>query len=503
MKKNTKKSNIYKSAAQVTVFSTFEKALSFIYRIILSRSIGAEGLGIYQICLSVFSVFLTAASSGLPVTVSRLIAKNTATGNPKGKHTVVSAGVLCTLMFTVPAALVMFLAKDLYAFLFPDRDCVKIFLWLLPGLILTSVYAIMRGSFWGNKQFLPYSIIELAENAVMVACGCALIGFAHTAKGGARMAVIAVLISYIFSFTASLGWYFLKGGRFVSPKTQLKPLMKASLPITAMRTSTSLLNSCVAMFLPALLSKACGYTSSEALALYGTVIGMSVPMLMIPNSLIGSIAVVVAPEMSENFYAKRTELLKRDIERTIKSSVLIATVLIPVMFTLGTDIGVLFYASELSGSVMRRFAFMMLPMCLSMITTTILNSLNFEMRTLIYFFIGAIAMIATILGFTGLMGINAYMVGLTLSFVITAALNLKLLKKNCPEINYAGYLIKSSLICAAACMFGHLFSNLFQNIMAPVWRLILCGGAVSVFAVAAFCGMEMLSARPFKKLFQR
>ena len=153
------KSNIYKSAAQVTIFSTIEKMLSFVYRIILSRSIGAEGLGIYQICLSVFAVFLTAASSGIPITVSRLIAKNTAMGNAKGKHGVVASGVLCTLLFTLPAAIILFFARDLYAFLFPDRDCVEIFLWLLPGLVLTSIYAIMRGAFWGNKQFLPYSII--------------------------------------------------------------------------------------------------------------------------------------------------------------------------------------------------------------------------------------------------------------------------------------------------------------------------------------------------------
>ncbi|MCM1437870.1 MAG: oligosaccharide flippase family protein [Roseburia sp.] len=503
MKRKNNKSNIYKSAAQVTVFSTFEKALSFIYRIILSRSIGAEGLGIYQICLSVFSVFLTAASSGIPVTVSRLIAKNTALGNTKGKHAVVSAGVLCTLFFTVPAALVLFFAKNLYSFLFPDRDCALIFLWLLPGLILTSVYAIMRGSFWGNKQFLPYSVIELAENAVMVVCGCVLVGFAATSKDGAKMAIIAVLISYVFSFAVSLFWYFLKGGRFVNPKPQIKPLMKASLPITAMRTSTSLLNSCVAMFLPAVLSKACGYTSAEALALYGTVIGMSVPMLMIPSSLIGSIAVVVAPEMSENFYAKRNELLKRDIERTVKAAVLIATVLIPVMFTLGEDIGVLFFANIFSGTVIKRFAFMMLPMCISMITTTILNSLNFEVRTLIYFFIGAVAMLASIFGLTRFLGINAYMVGFTLSFIITAALNLRLLKKNCPDINYFAYLLKSVVICAAACLFGHLLCNLLQNVIPAIWRVILCGIAVAGFAVGAFCGMEMVSARPIKKLFSR
>lgn len=495
------KNNIYKSAAQVTVFATVEKTLSFIYRIILSRSIGAEGLGIYQICLSVFAVFLTMASSGIPVTVSRLIAKNTATGNAQGKHAVVSSGVFLTLIFTVPIAIVLFLARDLYSAIFPDRDCVDIFLLLLPGLILTSIYAIMRGSFWGNKQFLPYSVIELAENAVMVICGCVLIGFAHTAKDGARFAVLAVLISYVFSFAVSVGWYLIRGGKFVNPKRQLRPLFKSSFPITAMRTSTSLLNSCVAMFLPALLSSACGYTSSEAVALYGTVLGMSVPMLFTPNSVIGSIAVVVAPEMSENFYAKRESLLKRDIERTIKSAVLIATVLIPVMFTLGEDIGVLFYNNELSGQVIRRFSFMMLPMCISMITTTILNSLNFEVRTLVYFFVGAIAMIAVILAFTGILGINAYMVGLTLSFLITAGLNLHLLHKNCMGINYLGYLLKSVIICLIACAFGHLFTQLFKSNFSPLIRIIICGSAVALFSLIAFYGMEMFTARPFKKLF--
>ncbi len=497
------KNNIYKSAAQVTVFSTVEKLLSFIYRIILSRSIGAEGLGIYQICLSVFSVFLTAASSGIPVTVSRLMAKSSAIGNHEEKHSVVSAGVVCTFMFTVPVALILFLAKDLYSFLFPDKECVYIFLWLLPGLILTSVYAVMRGSFWGNKQFLPYSVIELAENAVMVACGCVLITFAHTAVDGARAAVIAVLISYVFSFIVSVCWYMIKGGKFVSPKREIKPLLAASFPITAMRTSTSLLNSCVAMFLPALLSRVCGYSESEAIALYGTVLGMSVPILFMPNSLIGSIAVVVAPEMSENFYAKRKELLKRDVERTIKASVLIATVLIPLTFTLGEDIGVLLYDNRLSGEVIRRFSFMMLPMCLSMITTTILNSMQYEVRTLIYFFAGAIVMLICIFAFTRILGINAYMVGLSLSFIVTAVLNLRLLRKNCPDINYLGYTLRSLIICIAACVFGRLFSNLFEMLLSPFFRICVCGVAVGIFSVAAFYGMEMFTSRPFKKLFRR
>lgn len=497
------KSNIYRSAAQVTFFSTVEKTLSFIYRIVLSRSIGAEGIGIYQICLSVFSVFLTAASSGIPITVTRLIAKQSATGNVSGKHAVVSAGILCTLMFTIPAAVFIFFGRNLLGYLFTDDACLDIFLLLLPGLILTSVYAVMRGAFWGNKQFLPYSVIELAEDAVMVIVGCILVTLASTPTQGAYYATVAVLVSYVFSFLVSLGWYLHKGGKFVNPKKQLKPLLASASPITAMRTSTALLNSVVAMFLPALLMSACGYTNSEALALYGVVMGMSLPILFIPNSLIGSIAVVIAPEMSENFYSGRKERLRADVEKTLKAAVFIATMLIPLLFTLGEDIGTLLYSNEFSGTVIKRFCFILLPLCLSMITTTVLNSMNYEVKTLIYFFIGALALLASIFILTPKIGINAYMVGLSASFIITAALNLRLLKKNCPNVNYMKYTVFSAVISLTACLFGWFLHNLLSACLPLFWRIVVEGLLVALFAGAAFYAFEMFSVRPLKKLFAR
>ena len=142
------KQNIYRSAAMVTVFSTIEKALSFFYRIVLSRIIGAEGLGIYQICLSVFAVFLTAASSGIPVTVSRLMAKSGAERDVRGKNSAVTAGIVGTLIFTVPIAIILFFGRNLLDFLFSDDRCKNIFLLLLPWLVLTSIYEVIRGSFW-------------------------------------------------------------------------------------------------------------------------------------------------------------------------------------------------------------------------------------------------------------------------------------------------------------------------------------------------------------------
>ena len=486
----------------MTVFSTIEKSLSFAYRIILSRFLGAEGLGIYQICLSVFSVFLTAASSGIPVTVSRMIAKQTAMGTSSGKHAVVSSGVASTLMLTVPAAIIIFFGRNLIAFLFPDRASLDIFLLLLPGLILTSVYAVMRGAFWGNKQFMPYSLIELAEDAVMVVLGTVLVFSATSPTDGAYRATIAVLASYIFSFVVSVGWYVLHGGRFVNPKGQLRPLLASAMPITAMRTSTTLLNSVVATFLPALLIGACGYDSAGALALYGAVTGMSLPVLCIPNSLIGSIAVVVAPEMSEDYYAKRTERLKGDIEKTIKTAALIAALLIPPLFTLGRDIGVLLFDNAFSGEVITAFAFMLLPMCVSMMTTTVLNSLNCEVQTLIYFFTGALFMLACIFILTPFTGIYSYMIGLAGSNVITAALNLRLLKRKCPGVACLKYAALSGAVSAFGAVFGLTLSGLTAA-LAPLPRIAICAGATALFTLAAFYCLGLTDFIDVKKLFSK
>ena len=69
---------VYTTASLVTFLSVAERGLGFLYRIVLSRLIGAEGLGLYQVSLSLFSVFLTVGTGGIPITVSRLISKSKA-----------------------------------------------------------------------------------------------------------------------------------------------------------------------------------------------------------------------------------------------------------------------------------------------------------------------------------------------------------------------------------------------------------------------------------------
>lgn len=496
------KNNIYKSAAQVTIFSTAEKALSFLYRIVLSRTIGAEGLGIYQICLTVFAVFLTAASSGVPVTVSRLMAKSTAKNDLSGKHSAVTAGILCTLAITVPAAVILFFGRNAFSFLFSDKRCVNIFVILLPGLVLTAIYSVIRGSFWGNKQFLPYSVIELLEDAVMVICGVILVVGAPDPITGAKYATIAVLISYIFSFVVSMGWYLSSGGKFANPKKQLKPLIASAAPVTAMRTSSSLLNSAVAFLLPTLLI-AGGATSSEAMSLFGIAVGMAMPILFMPSAAIGSIAVVVAPELSENYYRGKTDAVRTDVEKAINASVLIAVIIVPVLFTLGGAISIFLYSSELCGKIVTYSSFIIFPMCISMMTNTVLNSMNCEKQTLIYFIIGAVANLICICALTPIIGVYSYVCGLAISGIISVSCNLWLLKKKCNGVNFRSSIFKGFAVILVACIFGLLLNGIAKRFLSPFMQIVTCAPMLLLFTAAAAYLLKLFTFHPLKRLISK
>lgn len=469
------KNVLVKTATLVTVFSICERALGFLYRIILSRTIGAEGMGIYQLTLSVFAVFITATSSGIPITLSRLIAKYKTKKNLRAERQTVTAAICLTLAFCIPVFLALYLGHGLVDFLFSDKRCTQVFLIMLYGFIFTSVYAVLRGSFWGNKQFLAYSVIEFLEEAVMIVVGSLLVLHVTDALDGARRAAFAVVISYIASFTVATIYFFCKGGKFVNPRGQFLPLLSSSTPITAMRTSTSLINSLVSVLLPMRLMAA-GMTAAQATAEYGVTLGMAIPILYTPSTIIGSIALVLTPELSECYYGKRHDILKNNLEKALKVTVFIACTLIPPFFVFGKDMGMILFSSARSGEIIRYACFMLLPMSLNMITTSMLNSLGCERKTLLYFFFGAAAMLLSVWFLPRYIGVYALCVGQGASHVVCAVCNLRLLHKRCvkPPV-YLQFTLKICVIAVIELVSGSALYPLLAAATGAVVAIIVCG----------------------------
>lgn len=474
MSKNT----LLKTATMVTVLSICERALGFLYRIILSRTIGAEGMGIYQLTLSVFAVFITATSSGIPITVSRLLSKYKAKKNLRAEQQTVTAAVCVTLAFAVPIFLLLYLGHDHLDFLFSDKRCTQVFLILLYSFIFTSVYSVVRGSFWGNKQFMAYSVIEFIEEAVMISVGSILMIHMTDVLDGARRAAFAVVISYITSFAIAMIYFFIKGGKFVNPRGQFKPLLSSAMPITAMRTSTSLINSLVSVLLPARLMLA-GMSAAEAMSEYGVVLGMAIPILNMPATIIGSIALVITPELSDSFYRNQHDRLKNNIEKALKVTILISCTLIPVFFVFGEDIGMLLFSSPRSGEIIRNCCVMLLPMTLNLITTSMLNSLGCEKHTLINFFFGAATMLVCVWFLPPYIGIYGLCLGQFLDHVICSVLNLRLLHKKCVQKPvYLKFLLTVCGIALPEAALGVILYPVLLQFMNVWFAMIICGGVM-------------------------
>ncbi len=469
------KENLYRTAAYVTAFSIAEKAFGFLYRVILSRTLGSEGMGLYQVALSVFAVLATAAASGIPMTVSRLITKYRARNNKKAQQSVVAAALVSALCFSVPAFCLLYFGHDLFDFIFSDPRCMSILLILLPSLTFNSVYSVIRGVMWGNKQFIPYCVIDLIEELTMIVAGVLLVTAMTDVFDGARRAAMAIVISYLVSFSLSGIYFFCKGGRLKNPKNQLKPLLASALPITGMRTSNSIINSAISLLLPARLIAA-GFTSSQAMSEIGVAMGMSMPILSIPSTLIGSIALVMVPELAENFFRGEHEKLRDNIERAIKVTVLIVCLLIPPLFVLGVDIGELLFSSTQGGEIIRDCCFMLLPMSLGMMTNSILNSLGYEKLTCAYFFIGAAVTLSCVWFLPQLVGIYALMIGMAGSSVVTMVLNLRLIaKKSKEKVRYLKHTFIAAASMIPAILFGCMLRNLLAQLMPALPATILCG----------------------------
>ena len=125
--------SFFKTVIIVTIFGFCEKFLGFLYRIFLSHKIGSEGIGLYQIALSIFGLILTLCCSGTPVTVSRLMTKYQAEKNKTREKKVISAGLILTFLTTLPVCVFLFCFNNTLNFVFSDERAKTLFYIILPG----------------------------------------------------------------------------------------------------------------------------------------------------------------------------------------------------------------------------------------------------------------------------------------------------------------------------------------------------------------------------------
>lgn len=469
----------------VTFFSVATRALGFFLKIYLSRNLGSVMLGSYQVAMSIFGVMMTFVSSGIPVVLSRNVSYYSGNNDKKSIGSIVSSGLIITGLICLIASLLIILFPNLLSIIFTSTASVEMIYILLPALIFSSIYEVLRGALWGQQKFFIISVTEFIEQVLriillFVLFNTTFINISDTNKTALSLSLACSISAIIVAII-----YFKSGGNLYNPRYQFKNLLKTSSPITAVRTVSSIVSSIIAIIIPLRL-QTYGYTASEALSEFGILMGMTFPILMIPTTLIGSLAVTMIPSISEQSNniddgnLKDKTIIRNKINFSIKTSLLFSSILISSFIALGEPICKFIFDNEKAGTYLSYASIIMIPLGISQISSSILNAIGLEMKSLKTHALSSVVLILCIFFLPKYCGTYSLLIGYFFMSVISSIMNISmLLKRNLVNLKF----LKTMFILILINLFSAILGIFIQNLIH--FHLIINLIITSIFTVGS------------------
>jgi stage V sporulation protein B len=508
------------------MFAVSTRAIGFFFRIFLSRILGPEMLGVYQIAMGFFMVFLTIIASGIPLAVSKEVAKITTTHGCGGKGCgenervtglttnasrsigrITVAGLSISLIVSVVLCVVVWLLRDFAGVIFTDERCMKILLIMLPSIIACSVYTALRAVWWGEKKFFLLGATELLEQILRVVFFIILIGFSGALMDAAGLAGLSFTIACVVSAVAVViihirtrrkmrlssthpgsqsSRYVFKVAKDSASESFAKPILKSASPITGVRVIGSIAMPVISVIIPLRLVAA-GWTSVQAISHFGMVVGMTFPLLTMPSTIISALSTALVPELSGAMQRKDMATVSKQVKGALTFTLFITFAVLPAFIALGQPIGEFLFASPMAGKYLSTAAWVMVPLALSQITTAILNSLGAEVKAMKHYVLGSIVLFAAVWFLPAIMGINALLVGMGLCMTIASILNVIMIAK----LSGARMdMLKMILVFSAIGVPAMLLAGFTYGLVAHIWGLFMSlaiAGGLSVLLVLLLC----------------
>lgn len=492
--------SVFKTVSMITVFSVITRFFGFIFRIFLSRKLGAEGLGVYQIAASIMGIFMTLVASGLPLVTAKMCASYNHTKQFNEKNITVTSATILALIISLVSTIAIALFQNVFTEIIGNTLVVELMLLMCPAIIFSAVYAIFRGALWGKNSFFWVSFTELVEQVVRLILTFIMLYSITDMFAATRLTAKAFSITCLISATLVAVIYFIDGGRLKFKKGQYLPLIKSSSPITGVRIASSLIQPLTATLIPMLLVSI-GYTSSQAISQYGILMGMTFPLLFVPLSVVGSLSMVLVPKISTLKVSNKYDEIGTSIDSSLNASLFLSMLIIPLFLSVGDLIGVVLFNNLQAGIYLQLSAVCILPIVISNITSSILNALSLETKSFVNYLIGSAVLFVCLFMLTPAIGINSVIVAYFLSMGITAILNFRTIKKDIPSLTYKTLtnLFRYALIIVPTSLIGHFVSNILYHFI-PAFFAGIVGGGLSVVLTLLLLQMFNIYKAPFNML---
>ncbi len=285
-----KKNGLFFGALVLSVGTILGKIFSAVYRIVLTRILGGVGIGMYQLIFPLYSLAVVIVTAGLPLAVSKLVARF-----PNNSKKIVKK----TLFFMMIVALIVTIFMLLIGKTIRHNNLYNIYYILAPTIVVIASSSILKGYFQGKHQFTPTAISNILEQFVKMVVGIVL--SLALIKFGLYWAIVGAMIGIMVSEVVSLVILVIcyrgdKSRNRLRVDMSIKELLKDILPITITNIILPIASFIDSIIVVKLLSV--NFSNEVSIFLYGLESGAVGSLSSIPTIFSFSLASVLLPNLS-------------------------------------------------------------------------------------------------------------------------------------------------------------------------------------------------------------
>lgn len=506
------KRTLIKGTFLLTVAGMISRLIGFYYRIFLTHTIGAEGIGIYQLIFPVYALCFSLTSAGIQTTVSRLVAANDTPHRRNTQFVIFRIGLALSISLALLSSVFIYTQADWISIHFiQEKRCSSLLRILACTIPLGSLHCMVSGYYLGIKNASLSSVTQLVEQIVrvvsvytmvtvltqkhqLVTFDVAVWGMVFGEGASALISLTAIKCRQGKMRLQMRQNSFLQKAPETLTKSQepskrqlLSLIIRQSAPLTANRLVINSLQSVEAILIPAMLRQH-GLGTSQALSTYGVLTGMALPLVMFPSAITNSVSVMLLPAIAQAQAEQKTASIKNAVENALKYCLLLGIYCTGIFLYLGNDMGMILFHNEEAGKFIVTLAWI----CPFLYITTTLGSIVHGLgKTFTYFVYNCLSLCIRI-GFVTIaipqIGILGYLWGVLASQLLLTALLLFCLNKEC-----RCHLQLAEQIVVPVAFIG--ISILICNLLKPIWCTlsmpVVALGMKGIIVSLVYCGLAL------------
>ena len=477
-----------KNAAILTAAGLALRAAGMGLRIYLAAQLGGEGMGVYQLVYTLYGVSIALATSGIQVACTRLAAEALARGDGRTVRRLMRrlAG-LALLLGLGAGALQLALAEPAARYLLGDLRTVPALRVLAFSLPFMSVGAAWRSYFMAARNVLPNVKAQLAEQAVRVAvivwalrrvdiadiaAACAWVLLGNTVSEA-----VSCLLMLFYSRRALKAQA--RPGAGPERQPGWRRVFGILLPVEGSRCVSSALHAAETSLVPACLTLFLG-SRREALAQFGAVRGMALPLVTFPFSFLATLSGLLMPEIArahaQNDHASLEKLVGRTLALTLGVSLFAGAFFV----VWAEPLGELVYHDRAVGGYLVWLGAMVPFMYLESMVDGIMKGMGEQLASFRYGLADSILRLAGVAVLLPRFGVAGYLWVMAASNLLTCGLNFsRMLRVTGLRFRCGAWLVRPCFFLMAALTVCLALQNLTLGRNTLV-RLGLAGGGMAL-----------------------